>query len=460
MIKKIGLILLSGFVLCQMAFYNTFPMVYSDTGTYIDSGFRGRVPSDRPIIYGLFIRHMSLSETLWAVIFVQALIVSYLIYCLVKCYVTRVSQTLFFLSVILILVFCSCLSQKVCTLMPDIFAPVCGLSLILLLIKNELKKGHLVAITFIFIFSCMTHYTHAYIAVLTLLTLLLLLVIKQIDRNYLSWKRCLLLLGITVLSLLLIPTVHYIYRGGFVTSKSKHVFFTGKLIQNGVLIDFLQKKCGTNNYVLCPYKDSLALRDFLWDYNSPLYKTGGWENSAKPYNKMISDLLTSPRHLMMFTYKSIEASAVQFFSFETDVFYENYPLGMGSPPYSAVSENFAHEISDYFGSRQTQGRLDYKELNSRQQVLIYLSFILLIFLLVKRKQINPVFVLLIIICIAFIFYNAVICGSLSIPNSRYQSRVIWLLPLVAGIVLFNCELNPIEKLKDRFLKPSEKKYDN
>ena len=54
--------LLSAFILIIPAFYNGFPLVYSDTGAYISSGMELIFPIDRPITYGLFMRLCSLIE--------------------------------------------------------------------------------------------------------------------------------------------------------------------------------------------------------------------------------------------------------------------------------------------------------------------------------------------------------------------------------------------------------------
>ena len=71
---------LATIISCLAAFYNQFPLVYPDTGTYINSGFMGEVPQDRPIFYGLFLRHISLHHSLWFVILAQAYFCSILIY--------------------------------------------------------------------------------------------------------------------------------------------------------------------------------------------------------------------------------------------------------------------------------------------------------------------------------------------------------------------------------------------
>lgn len=38
--------------------------------------------------------------------------------------------------------------------------------------------------------------------------------------------------------------------------------------------------------------------------------------------------------------------------------------------------------------------------------------------------------------------NAFICGALSNPHDRYQSRLVWLAPLVAGMIIVACRERP------------------
>jgi hypothetical protein len=53
------------------AFWNGFPFIYPDIGTYLGSGFIPEMPIDRPIAYGLFIFATSLGGlSLWLTIFI------------------------------------------------------------------------------------------------------------------------------------------------------------------------------------------------------------------------------------------------------------------------------------------------------------------------------------------------------------------------------------------------------
>ena len=85
--RVFGLILLGSIVMLRLAFYNSFPFVYPDTGTYIRSGYELILPIDRPIFYGLFIRLLSFSTTLWNVVIFQSLITAYLIYLTLRIFI-------------------------------------------------------------------------------------------------------------------------------------------------------------------------------------------------------------------------------------------------------------------------------------------------------------------------------------------------------------------------------------
>ena len=57
------------------AAYNHFPLVFSDTGTYIAAAIEGFVPSDRPVYYSQFLWIIGRSLSLYAVPVVQGLVV-------------------------------------------------------------------------------------------------------------------------------------------------------------------------------------------------------------------------------------------------------------------------------------------------------------------------------------------------------------------------------------------------
>lgn len=61
----------TAFLIIALAFFNRYPLVYSDTGTYIRSAFTLHPPVDRPIGYSLIIRAVTWQSTLWTVVLFQ-----------------------------------------------------------------------------------------------------------------------------------------------------------------------------------------------------------------------------------------------------------------------------------------------------------------------------------------------------------------------------------------------------
>jgi hypothetical protein len=80
-------LLLGSLVLISAGIYNGFPLVTSDSGTYINSAIQLTVPDDRPITYGLFILITGFKKSLWFVIFTQGLLLAWLLLSYIKLYV-------------------------------------------------------------------------------------------------------------------------------------------------------------------------------------------------------------------------------------------------------------------------------------------------------------------------------------------------------------------------------------
>lgn len=78
-------ITISVLIICTLislyyAFANRYPLIFPDIYGYINHGFSNTLSLDKPHTYSFFIRHLSLKESLWLVIFVQGFILSFIIY--------------------------------------------------------------------------------------------------------------------------------------------------------------------------------------------------------------------------------------------------------------------------------------------------------------------------------------------------------------------------------------------
>ncbi|MCF8379963.1 MAG: hypothetical protein K9H49_10325 [Bacteroidales bacterium] len=429
------LIIIAGFVLCYMGFYNNYPLLHSDSGTYIKSGFLNQVPPDRPLLYGLFIRHISMAESLYFVILAQGVILSLVVFYYFKYFLPEKKIALPFISFIFIISFFTGASLNVSQLIPDIFTGITILSLGLLFMVRDLKKRDLIILLLISFLGIGVHNSHLLIAFSLLLTFTFLFAIPKIRLKwtFLSWRRLLLMWSLIIITYLGMSTINYSFGSDFKTSKGGHVFFMARLIEIGVVSDYLDNNCDKYDYRFCEYKDQIPW-DFIWDYeNSPLYKTGGWEANEEEYKEIILDIMTTPKYLKIFVVRGLEASFKQFFSFETG---NAKQMLEGSAPYGVISRFFPDQLKEYVGSRQSAKQLDFRSLNTFQLYLSIFSLLAVIILLFLKFPFK--WKVLSAYILYSVYINAAVCGAISFVAPRYQSRVIWLLvlPVMLTIIEF------------------------
>ena len=420
-VETIALLILGAIFLCFLGFYNNYPLVYPDTGTYIYSGFAGKVPNDRPITYGLFIRHTSLAETTWLVIFAQGLIISLLIFYVVEKIARPKNTLVMFLSIITFLVLFTGISTNVSQLIPDVFAPAFLLGLLILLFAKDLKRRDSVIVVLLSWLSIIVHNSHLMISAILFLTVVALVLLKVI---IVPKKRIVLCGCLIVISCLSVPSIHYAYGGGFQYSKGGHMFIMNKLVEIGILDHYLKRNCDKKEYKICEYKDNIPT-DFLWDYdNSPVYKTGGWEKNEREYKAIIQDIYTTPVYLKKIFVKHLSYMLKQFFSFNTG---DTPVQNVGSHAHQVIEQYFNHELREYLLALQQRNGLDYDIKNITTRILFFVTLIIAFTLLKTGNQEQRRIILFILIALVI---NAFVCANLSTVVPRYQSRVVWLLPFI------------------------------
>jgi hypothetical protein len=435
------LLIIAGIFLCFYAFYNQFPLVFSDTGSYINSGFENIIPNDRPVFYGLFIRHISLHSSLWLVVLMQGIIVSFIIYKTIEFFCSRHNRNFIFIITIFFLILFTGISFDVSRLIPDIFTPVSFLCLLLLLLNNTLSKKSFIIIAILYIFTICVHSSHIPLNLSLLTAISIFILYRKIRKKSMLFTlpRVIICWSIFTFSLLLISFTNYALSKNFRLTNGSHVTMINHLLEIGILDDYLANNCESHNYKICNYKDSLPW-DFMWDTKSPLYLTGGWEANRDEYHEIIIDVLSKPKYIKIFIQKSIEYGFVQFFHFKTG---DIQPYTADSSPNQQIKWRYKYSEKEYLSSLQNRGLLDFTFLNERQYFTVFTSF-LFIFIFLFNKNIfksiqtkNKIFISLLML---FLFSNAFICSTFSGIFDRFQSRIIWLLPFLI-IILINEHFN-------------------
>jgi len=417
------------------ALYNGYPIFTADIGTYIGSGFELKIPDDRPVFYGLFIRLSSLGISLWLTIFLQCLILAFVFTRFVSVWIPglpRAHKGLFLLFASL----CTIGGWYASQLMPDIFVAVMFLSVLVLLKRGRAKREGALMLA-ICLLAAITHNSN-YIT-LTLFSLLLLAA-SFVFRNAAHVRRkALALVGTSAAAWLILCSSNYVGTGKFTASNAAHVFLMGKLVESGVLKTYLDKACPVYGYAICPYKDSMpaAAWGFVWDEKSPLYKTGGWDANKTEYKRIQSDILSRPKYWPYLAFKSGEATCRQLVQINIDGVFE---LGWirylnGSPPFEAVARYFPHELGELTLAKENNNALDTKFMNSVYcacMVTLLLAACLILGIC-GRPQVRGLSMLL----LSLLFLNAFTTATFANVLTRLNSRVIWLLPVLCAMYVYS-----------------------
>ncbi len=418
-----------------LAFYNRYPLVFSDSGTYIRGAFLLEPPPDRPIGYSLIIRAVTWQSTLWTVVLFQAGMMAWLLWeTLRKVLPAQVVLWRAHLLLTLVLVLFTSLPWYAAQI---IFTPMIALILYLLFRAPELgwmKRGFLWICLFFFL---ITHNAHVAMAVLLLGGMAL---VRLTGKHWLAWPRFWPnLIGMLAVLGAGVGFISW-YNGQHgmrpVFSPASNVFLAARLCENGMLGDFLDEHCGERQYVLCPYKDELPMVpvQFIWGDSSMVGRIGPQLTVAdSALAPIVHDLLSEPAYFLRFLRSSMVASVVQLF--QVNAVMGMSPSMEGSAPYGEVADRLPHELSSYVADMQNNGAWWDTIFFSRVVQFTMLLSVLVLAWTRDRWWAHPQISSLVPLLIGWVLLNAVVTASLANVFDRLQSRVAWLVVLAACLAL-------------------------
>ncbi len=419
------------------AFINNFPFLFVDSGTYLGNGFSNEVSWVRPLLYGLFIRHTSLAESLWLVIFVQALIVSWTINRVAKTFFPE-AHAFFPVLAIAFLTFTSGIGLTTGMLMPDFLTAVMILMVAIFFFADRATFRNLVIPALVLWLALGSHHSHPYILFCILFglgSIDLLLRIKK--RQLIKWPRFFLVVGIGLIGYFTIPYLQYSRTGEFVASKSSNVFLVGRMNQMGLLQPFLEENCTQRQgpYFLCAYEGLLPI-DFLWSPDSPVHKDGGWNVNNERYKKVVNGFFKDPLYAKKFIIKSLETVVQQFFTFDLVVITQQKRGEFLHDMFKIVLPEY---IPAFENAMQYKEQWSNKIVNSIQRVVVFTCFLLLLYLFLYQDKytIPSAYRNLFLVVFLGLLANAFICGCISMVDPRFQARVIWILPFFTILLLYH-----------------------
>ncbi|AGK56888.1 hypothetical protein HYPDE_26028 [Hyphomicrobium denitrificans 1NES1] len=443
-ISPVIAVMLFAAVLLIPAIENGFPFVFSDTGVYLRAAVERFIPWERSVFYSIFgiIFHLQVSP--WPVIAAQALIVAVLIRIFAIKILSVRSEAALIITAML-LSFASSLPWFAGELMPDIFTGALFMaSLIIGFAWDRLANWERAFAFAVVSGSVAFHYGNVLIALGALLVFAVLWVVgwQPIGR---VGARIRALAAAISLGTLVVVSTNSLMLGTVAVSPASSIFMLAKLLRDGPAFAILEQNCPASGWALCTelgdlenYRDrekretSLpSIADyFLW--GGPLERLGWWK-TFEPEAALVvrKALLVSPLSLLKESAKDFFRQLMRFSIGDALL-----PYGDGGEPVDSIRAVFGKEaVSEYLASSQARQELPLKAINILQTSLVLGSLCFLACGCIYTRQRDSTVLHLTLALCGFVLVNAAVTATFSSVHDRYQSRVIWLIPMLASLVV-------------------------
>jgi len=407
------------------AIWNRFPFIYYDTGAYLFEGLTGRFIPERAAVYSLFLRFAGAATSLWIIAVLQAAMSAFLIAQCARAVAPRMRWPMLLL-IAAALVIATSLPWYTGEIEPDCFTALLVLSLYLLAIHaSALALWRGIGVGVIGALSVAVHPSHFVLAAFLFFVLLLLRFSVLRPRVIAPGLTC-------AVGLALVLGANFDFTKQIFISRAGAPFLFARMLQDGIVMRLLDETCPKSGYRLCAYRQELppTADGYLWTPRSPFFALGHFNGTATESARIVRDAIL--RYPLLQLRDAVNDAAAQFVRFGT---------GEGIEPQEWVlTPVFTHlipqQLPAYLAARQQEGGIDFRIVKPLEAALGFLALAALMVMLaraIRAKQISevslPVFVL------AALIGNAIVCGVLSGPHDRYQSRLIWLAPLAVLLCL-------------------------
>ncbi|MEJ0015266.1 MAG: hypothetical protein WDN25_01635 [Acetobacteraceae bacterium] len=426
-LRPVVVIVVSAALLLWPALWNGYPLVFSDTGTYLSQAIERYLGWDRPVFYSLFLLPLHLTLTTWPVIAAQAVLAAHLLYLLLRTLVPAAAVG-WLVPCTAAMAAGTALPWFVAQITPDIFTGLLVLALALLILTPERlsprERLWLVALAALLIAA---HQSHLPLGAAMLLILLpsrrWLGAASPARRADLGRAAAPLVLAVGALL-----AVNLLAFGRPSLSPYGNVFLLARVIYDGPGMAALRRDCPARDWRLCRFLEEFppTSDDFLWRADGPVVRAGG--------AKLVSAEAGAIIHAALLAEPGTQAAA---FLANSTAQLGRFATGDGLQAWPAtvtptILRHFPRSESDaYAASRQTRDVLLLPAWLLALHAGIALAGVAgcgAVVLAAPRRCVARGFAAAVLLAL---LVNAAVTGGLSGPHDRYQSRIMWLPPLVA-----------------------------
>lgn len=436
-------------ILMWYAFYNGYPLVTSDSGAYVKVAFNFMVLKDRSPFYSVYaavaglrtLAFAGVRGSVWLPVFFQSLLVAGL---LMRYYVVIAGATprkYWLLVAVGLIAFTTGASFVAAYLMPDVFAGILLLAFVLYLFDDKATLKIRVLYLCVMVLSVMVHNSHFLILPICAG---ILLPIAWIGKWRSVSRKLFHTIALTAACWVMLCGLHYVKGFGFVLSPGSHVFMAGRLVETGVMKEYLDDQCAEQPNELCAYKDNLPTHayQYIWDTDGAFQKIGGWDHSRKTHEKIINDIFTTPVYIRQFAKQSFSDTWLQLCNIHLPVGEQSF--GVESSPFKEINTYVKSEIPQFRNARQQLGAINNTGWINLQFWVFILSTVWTAILLISGKMHRHLWHIYLAV-VVFIICNAFVTATFGNVLERLQNRVFWVLPATNIIMLLQYYTEKIKR---------------
>ncbi len=400
------------------ALWNGYPLLQWDTGGYLARWYEGYLVPSRSTVFGLYLHYGEASD-FWLNLGVQALATFWVLQLTLR--VLGLAQPFRLLAIGLLLILTTALPWLASMLLTDIFAGLSVLSLFMLLLHGDKLAGYeKVALFALTAFAAATHSA-------TLGILLGLCLLGFIAKPWLRERIALsgLLQGVLSLAAgaLMLVSANHALSGQWAWTPGGYGVAFGRMLQDGIVAQYLRDHCAREQFKLCPYREELPATadEFLWGH-SMFDKLGRFAALDGEMGYIVTHSLAE--YPAWQAEAALKATAQQLILVATG---EGSDVWLGHT-YGIIERYLPSQVKRMHAAHQQRKPIDFPAVN-RLHVPVALGSMLFVAVLfgygIWRRRFDDLTLLAATVCFALLG-NAMICGVISGPHDRYGARLVWI----------------------------------
>jgi hypothetical protein len=412
-------------LLLAPAMWNGFPFLQYDTGGYLARWFEGYLVPSRSTVYGLF-AVAGWPLDFWPEVLVQAAVAVWIISLVLRVYGMG-DRPLALLGTVAALAATTSLPWLAGIMLTDIFAGTAVLGLHLMLFApGSLSRRETAALVLLIAFAAATHSA-------TLAVLMAIVAVAGLARlsqpdlvpiRVLGRGAAALVLGVAMLL-----GTNFALSGKFAWTPGGYGIVFARMMQDGIVARYLEDHCPDPRLRLCPYRHKLprTADEFLWS-NGPFNELGRFAGLGDEMRTIVLESLAAYPAEQIET--ALAASAKQLVKVESG----EGVLTTIWHTYGIIERYMPAIVPAMRAARQQHGEMSFRALNDVQVPVALISMLLLpIIVLAGRGGYGDLRLLAATVAVALLA-NAVVCGALSNPHTRYGARLAWIATFAVALV--------------------------